>query len=225
MLRQLHDDLWVIDLPFKMPGGIELGTRTTVIRLANGSLFAHSPGLVDEGDVQEISKLGQVTHIVAPNLFHHFFVKDWLERYDGAHFYAPPTFEQKLAGVSFETLTDAAPTAWAQEMDQIAIQGAPRMNEIVFCHRPSRSLLLTDICFNLQSSPSMLTRTFFRAMGAYERFGPSRLARLFMKDKTAVKRSIERILELDFDRVIVSHGEVLETGGRSAMREAFAAVG
>lgn len=43
-----------------------------------------------------------------------------------------------------------------------------------------------------------------------------------MKDRRALLKSIDRTLEWDFDRVIMSHGDVLESGGKEAMREAFA---
>jgi len=59
-------------------------------------------------------------------------------------------------------------------------------------------------------------------MGGYGHFGPSRLARSFMKDRPAVRRGIERILEWDFDRVTVTHGEVLETGGHALFEKAYA---
>ena len=35
------------------------------------------------------------------------------------------------------------------------------------------------------------------------------------------KTAIERILAWDFDRVVLSHGEVLETGGRDALRDSY----
>jgi len=44
MLRPLRENLWAIDLPLKMPGGVQIGTRTTIIRLADGTLFMHCPG-------------------------------------------------------------------------------------------------------------------------------------------------------------------------------------
>jgi hypothetical protein len=202
MIRQLHDALWVIDFPLKMPGGIQIGTRTTLVRLGDGKLFVHSPGPAEDAEFDEIAKLG-----------------------DLATFYAPPNFEQKVAGLSFETLVDRAPVAWSGDLDQIAIPGAPRLNEIVFCHRPSRTLILTDLCFNLRHSDSLITRVVMSLMGGYGHFGPSRLARTLMKDKAAVKAGVGRILALDFDRVIVAHGEVLESGGPQALREAFAKVG
>ena len=224
MLRSLQENLWVIDHPFKMPGGVQIGTRTTVIRLGDGKLFLHSPGPSNEENTQEIAKLGDVAHVVAPNLFHNMYAKETLEQYDAAAFYAPAGFEQKVPDAPFETLTSTAPTAWAGEIDQVAVEGAPRLGEIAFCHRASRTLLLTDLCFNMRHSDSFITRLFLSIMGGYGHFGPSRLARSFMKDKPAVRAGIDQILELDFDRVIVTHGEVLESGGKDALREAFAKV-
>jgi hypothetical protein len=59
--------------------------------------------------------------------------------------------------------------------------------------------------------------------GAYGRFGPSRAFRyVMMKDARALRASIDRILAWDFERVTVAHGEVLESGGRAALRASFA---
>jgi hypothetical protein len=210
----------------RMPGGIELGTRTTLVRLADGSLFVHSPGPRDEATAREIAALGEVAHVVAPNLLHNLFVKDALAQHPAATLYAPPGFERKLPGLRFEVLSDAAPRAWAGQIDQVAIQGAPRMNEIAFCHRASRTLLLTDLCFNVRRSDSLATRLFLQLNGAYGRFGPSRLARFVVfRDPRAVRASVDRILALDFDRVIVPHGEIVESGGAKALRDAFAGIG
>lgn len=226
MIRSLDEGLWVMDFPLRMPGGIEIGTRTTLIRLRDGSLFAHSPGPASDADFEQIAALGPVAHVIAPNLFHHFFVRDWMSRRPEATLYAPPGFDKKLPGLDFRTLGDRAPDAWAEDLDQVAIAGAPRMNEIVFCHRASRTLLLTDLCFNMRHSDSGVTRLFMRLMGGYGRFGPSRLARhVMMRDKAAVRASVLRVLALDFDRVVVTHGEVLESGGRQALSDAFADVG
>jgi hypothetical protein len=226
MLRSLHESLFTLDHPLRLPGGIELGTRTTLVRLADGSLFLHSPGPRDEAAAREIAKLGEVAHVVAPNLLHNLFVKDALAEHPAATLHAPPGFERKLPGARFETLTDAAPAAWTGQIDQVAVRGAPRMNEIVFCHRASRTLLLTDLCFNVRHSDSLATRLFMRLNGAYGRFGPSRLARfLVFQDRRAVRASVDRILALDFDRVVVPHGEIVESGGAQALRDAFAGIG
>lgn len=222
MLRKLDENLWVIDHAFSMPGGVQIGTRTTLIRLSDGSIFAHAVGPADDGDHVEISKLGDVTHIVAPNLFHNVSVEDWKSRYEGARVYAPATFETKVPSLEFEVLTDEAPAAWSSEIQQVKVDGAPQLGETVFFHPATRTLLITDLCFNMQHSDSFVTRLVMRIMGGYGHFGPSRLAKSFMKDKPAIRRGIDRILEWDFDRVTVTHGSVLESGGHAMLEQAYA---
>jgi hypothetical protein len=91
---------------------------------------------------------------------------------------------------------------------------------VVFLHRASRTLVCLDLCFNVRRSSSLFTRAFMRANGAYGRFGPSRLFRYTMlSDARAMRESVDRILAWDFDRVTVAHGDVLESGGREALRE------
>ena len=205
-----------------MPGGIQIGTRTTLVRLSDGGIFAHALGPADDIDHDEIAKLGNVSQLVAPNLFHNAFVKDWVARYPGASCHAPPGFEGKVAGLDYITLGDRPPSAWSVDLEQVCVEGAPDLEETVFFHRATRTLLLTDLCFNMVHSDSFMTRLLMRIMGGYGHFGPSRLAKFFMKDKAAIRRGIERILQWDFDRVTVTHGEVLETGGHAMFRQAYA---
>ena len=64
-------------------------------------------------------------------------------------------------------------------------------------------------------------RLVARLLGSYRRFAPSRLDPLLIRDRAAARGSLERILAWDFDRVIVAHGEVLEHGGREALRAGY----
>jgi hypothetical protein len=83
-------------------------------------------------------------------------------------------------------------------------------------------LVLTDLCFNIQSSSSVRARFFFRANGMWQRFGPSRLIRwLGVSDRAALENSLEHVLRWDFERILPGHGEVIERGGRDALRAAW----
>lgn len=44
---------------------------------------------------------------------------------------------------------------------------------------------------------------------------------LLIRDRPAARQSFERILAWDFDRVVIAHGEVLETGGPAALRAGY----
>jgi hypothetical protein len=221
LLRQLDDDIWVIDHPFSMVG-LKIGTRTTVVRLQDGGLFLHSPGPLSVPLAKQLDELGPVRCIVAPNLFHHLFVAENAKAYQAASVHLAPGLSSKRKDLSFnEELGDSPSPLWEADLDQVLMQGAPSFNEVAFLHSRSRSLLLTDLAFNIEHSQSLMTRLFCKLNGVYGRFGPSRLVKLTLRDREACKHTIERVLEWDFDRVIVSHGDVLDTGGKDALREGY----
>jgi hypothetical protein len=66
------------------------------------------------------------------------------------------------------------------------------------------------------------TRVLMWLLRSYGEFGPSKLDPLLIKDRRAARESLERILAWDFDRVIVAHGDVLESGGHEALRRGYA---
>jgi hypothetical protein len=223
LVRPLHRDLVAIDHPLTLSGGIDLGTRTCVIRLASGGSLVHTPGPLSDAARRAMESFGPVRALVAPNLLHHMFLAESIRAYPEARVFGAPGLREKLGDVRIdEVLGDKAPDLWAADLEQIFVTGAPSLNEIVFLHRASRTLLCLDLCFNLRESRSLVTRLFMRANGAYGRFGPSRVFRFgVMKDRRAMRASIDRILSWDFDRVTVAHGDVLETSGHSALRAGF----
>jgi hypothetical protein len=222
-LRALAPDLWVAEHPIRFLG-VEVGTRMTVVQLADGALFAHSPVAPDEELDEELESLGPVQYLVAPNRFHHLFLADFAAAHPQARCFVAPGLREKRPDLGFASvLDDEPPPAWAGQVDQRVFRGAPLLNEVVFFHRASRTLLLCDLACNVGPGSAGGTRLAFRLAGAYGRFGPTRLERWFaVRDRRAARASLEHILEWDFDRVIVSHGEVLETGGRDALRRGYA---
>jgi hypothetical protein len=65
-------------------------------------------------------------------------------------------------------------------------------------------------------------RIFYGLVGAAGHFGPHRLIQLMIRDRNAARESVARNLKWDFDRVIVSHGDVLESGDKEKLRAAYA---
>ena len=221
-LRALDRDLWAIEQPLRVRG-LELGARTCVVRLADGGVVVHAPGPDTAALKSEIEALGPVRALIAPNLLHHLFLADAARAFPQARVFAAPGLRAKLPALRVdEALGDAAPSLWAGELDQCVVEGAPALGEVVFLHRASRTLLCLDLCFNVRRSTSLFTRAFMRVNGAWDRFGPSRLLRYTMlKDARSLRRSIDRILDWDFERVTVAHGDVLEHGGRDEVRAGF----
>lgn len=221
VLTQLAPDLWVAARPLRLVVG-DIGTRMTVVRLRDGSLFLHSPVELDDATRAALDALGPVRAVVAPSLVHHFHVGAYGRAYPAATLYAAPGLETKRADIPFAAVLDDEPPAqWAGQLDQHVFRGTPIMNEVVFFHTASRTLLLTDLAFNVVRPMRGRVRFFLRLVGA-RGFGPHRIVRFGVRDRTAARASLERILQWDFDRVTVTHGDVLESGGHEAMRTAFA---
>ena len=56
-------------------------TRMVVIRLADGSLWLHSPIQFTSDLAKQIDALGEVRYLVAPNKLHHLFLIFYLNYY------------------------------------------------------------------------------------------------------------------------------------------------
>jgi hypothetical protein len=221
-LRNLARDIWVVERPQRFYG-LEVGTRMTVIRLADGSLLLHSPVALDAELRRELDALGPVRYAVAPNRVHHLYAGKVAEAYLGTRLWVGPGFEKKRPDLVFEgILGDEAPAEWKGQVDQTFFRGRPYENEVAFCHRASRTLILCDLAFNFGPSAAAPTRLLMRLLRSYGRFGPSKLDPLLIRDRVAAGQSLTRILGWDFDRVVVAHGDVLESGGREALREGYA---
>lgn len=218
---RLADGLWSVEGTLTR-GWSPLSLRMTVLRLSGGELVVNSPIELDDALRAEIDALGPVRYVVAPNRAHHYYVPDAGRAWPEARLLAAPGLPEKRRDVHFtETIGEGTVSEWKGEIETHLVVGIPFLNEVVLFHRGSRTLVLTDLCFNVHRAPSAALRLFFRLNGAWQRFGPSRLLRLMVRDGSGVERSIRRILEWDFDRIVVTHGDIVETGGREALRAAW----
>jgi len=221
-LTRLDENLWVASRPLKLVVG-DIGCRMTVIRLPGGEVFLHSPVPLDEPTRTELDAIGRVRWIVGPSKVHHFHLPDYARAYPEAAVLGAPGLAEKKTDLRFHhVLDDATALPFDGTIERHVFQGAPMMNEVVFCHPSSRTLVLTDLAFNVPQGARNEARLFHWLVGAVGNFGPHRIVRLGIRDRTAARRSLETILRWDFDRVIVSHGEVLESGGKEAVRAGFA---
>jgi hypothetical protein len=218
-----HDtNVWSTEYQVHWPvRGVPIAVRTTIIRLVDGRLIVHSPGPVSSGLRESLAALGPVAFIVAPRM-HGKFAAQAAEQYPTAEMLAAPRAPSRRAAPVFSaSLADRPPAAWEGQIECHRLLGF-RLDEVVLFHRPSRSLLITDLCFNIQHSPSRISRAVFRADGIWQQFGPGRIIPLLgISDRTQFQRSLEQVLRWDFDRIIPGHGSVIEHGGPTALRRAW----
>ncbi len=225
-LHQLTEDLWAGTGRVRFIGQW-IPTRMVVIRLPDGALWVHSPIAIGTEIVRDIGSLGRVGHLVGSSLYHHLWLADWARRYPDAKIHGAPGLPGKRPDVTFhEVLGDEAPADWKGVLDQLVFRGLPIFNEVIFLHRASRTLIVSDLVFNVYEAQGVLAPVLMRLNGMWKRFGPSRALRFMMsRTRERAGADLKRILQWNFDRVIMAHGRVLESGGREVMKRAFAFLG
>lgn len=221
MLRELDPGLWVAEHPFRLAGA-RFGVRVTLVRLADGGLWLHCPIPLGDGLREQIQAQGAVRYIVAPNKVHYLWLAENAEAFPDARLYLAPGLAEKRPALPGGEVLDETTAPWSADLDQAFIGGWSFLNETVFLHRASRTAILTDIAFNLRAPRTLLERISLGILGAYDRCGPSRLARVTMRDRVLVRHGLDRLLAWDFERVVLAHGDVVEGGGREILRRAYA---
>lgn len=210
-LREVEPDLYVVDGDWRES---RFRRRMTIMRTRGGELVIHNPIRLEDHDYAGLESLGLVAHIVAPNAFHDSDGAFYRTRFPLARFYAPGE------------IASAWPHALRKEVDYIPVGGLRFVKETVFFHTVSKTLVVTDLVFNMHCRLEGLEKFLYLLNGIYGRFGPSRLFRYgFISDKTELGRAIANMLRWDFERVIMNHGDILERDGPARIREAFAEIG
>jgi len=226
LLSPLSDNLWTANGSLRFPG-VEFGCRMTVIRLSTGGLVLHSPVHLSDALRDEINKLGEVKFLVAPNRFHHLHIKDYAALYPEAEVWGAPGLPEKRRDIKFDrVLEDGSPISPEGEIRYFLFLGLPALNEVVFYHPDSKTLILTDLLFNYSGDLPWGLKLVTKTVGVYGAPNVSRLIRYFiLKDRRQARESARRVMALDFDRLILSHGDIVETGAKEVVSKAFQCFG
>jgi hypothetical protein len=218
-LQALGPDLWTATSTMRFPGGVILPVRMTAIRLVDGGVALISPLPLDDALAAEVAGLGPVRYLIGPSLTHHLSLSAARERFPSATLLGAPGLPDKRRDLPFGgTLDDAR---FAEPLGAYLIGGAPRLSEVVFHHPASRTLVATDLVFNITAPVNRRTALLLTMMGTRGRLARSRAWAFFIRDRAAYRESVDRILALPFDRVVMAHGEVVESDARDALARAL----
>ncbi|MDD9939429.1 MAG: hypothetical protein OXU20_00075 [Myxococcales bacterium] len=223
-LKPIADGLWEANNDhIAAAGAIHFPLRMTVAQRPDGGLVLISPVPIGEPLAAALAQVGEVTDIVAPNGLHHLHAAAALDRYPSAQLWLAPCLADKRPELALrgKVLTDT-PASWAPALSAHPVLGAPALTEVVVLHQPSRTLVTTDLVFHIHESRGWLMPLILRMSGGWKRLAQTRLMRSMLKDRAAARGSFEALLALDFDRLIMAHGEIVDRGGHSALAEALA---
>ncbi|WP_324281678.1 DUF4336 domain-containing protein [Cyanobacterium aponinum UTEX 3221] len=228
MLKQIDSDIWVAEQPLKYLG-INVGTRMTVIRSNSDQLSIISPIQINDAIKKQLETIGVVTNIIAPNLFHYLFASDCKNLFPYATFWADLDLKKKKPDLPIDktfdyqggNLNDHLKYMFFDGFKTITLNGFSRLNEFIFYHPTSRTLILTDIAFNFDKSFSFSTKLVSRLIGGYNNLSPSLLEKIATTNKNKIKSILHEILDWDFDRVIMAHGSIIESNGKEKLIKGF----
>jgi len=227
--KPVADGVWIVDAPPLHAGGIPLPLRMTVLRLAGGELLLHSPIPYEPGLQRAVERLGRIGHLVAPSVGHWLFLRDWQAACPNAITWAVPGLKDRgqvrRSGVRIDAeLGDHAPRSWADEIESVLVAG-PVFREVALFHRPSRTLLLTDLVINLEGDllppPA---RALARLLGIVAPDGraPLYLRLLLRLNHRAAADAARRLIALAPDRVIFAHGQWFDHDAPEELRRSLA---
>ena len=208
-LLQISEDIWQTESKLNWYF-LTFGIRMVVVRLQCGGLWLHSPVEIDDNLLNEINSLGKVEHIVAPNCFHHVHAGDAKKKFPDAKLWAAPGLESKRKDLDFDAVINEEDTGWGDTIEYEYVGGMPRINEVVFLHKTSRSLICSDFVFNIKHEDSLIMKLLWKLSGTYKKFGQSREWRWMISNVFDNVDSVNRVLKWEFDRIIMAHGEIIE---------------
>lgn len=232
-LKAVADDLWIIDAPHVRFYGLPFPTRCTVVRLTGGGLWVHSPTVLTESLKAELDTLGPVEHLIAPNWIHYVSVRDWQAAFPEAKAWAAPDVAARAKSRGVEIAFDAdlgneAETPWAGQIDQLIVTGSKLHTEVVFFHRPSETLILTDLIENFEPQHvRWWLKPLLKLGGVLAPKGgmPRDMRASFTGHKDELRRHIKTMLGWAPERVIFSHGAWFEADGTARLRRAYGWLG
>lgn len=215
--KKVGEHIWIVDgdtinMNFKL-FTVPFSTRMTIVKLGNNDLWVHSPVHLTEELKKEVDKLGKVRYLVAPNKLHYSFIEEWCQVYKGVNVLVAKGLEKKLARKSaiknITHLEDNVSSGWLKEIDCIAFKGSFYVEELVFFHQKSRTLIVTDLIENIETRKVSLFQKFLFKIGdnTYP-VGrtPRDLRFTFFFQKHLARQSYQKMKDWAPQNLIVAHG-------------------
>lgn len=228
-LKPAAKDAWIVDGPLVRFGPpvlrMPFSTRMTILRLDGSDLLIHSPTPLPRALRGAVGRLGTPRWIVAPNRLHYSWVADWHAAYPDAEIWLAPRVLEQSRGTMVlpaQELADDTGYPWDASVATLAVTGR-FMTEFVFFHRPSRTLVLTDLIENFEpakvGSRLLHGLTWIGHVRDPDGQTPRDLRATF--PRAELSRAAKAMIALDPERVVIAHGRWYERDGKAELERAF----
>lgn len=223
-IQEIATDLFAVEGSFHA-FGVVFPLRMFVIRLPESQdLIVYSPFCPT---VIDLSSLGTVKAVIAPNLAHDTYAQAFVDANPQATLYSSPSLPLNYPHRKWGTvLDDSTPeNVISNHVLLRVLTKFKAIHEVVLLHVPTRTIIAADLAFNF--TPPVLrdmtpgNRFMIRALGATKLLTWSFLGRLYMRNAChEFLPQLDGLLEeWDWDRFAMCHGEIVHEGAKDAFRE------
>ncbi len=122
-------------------------------------------------------------------------------------------------------LSDIPHDQLENDFEQVLIRGNRFIWEVTFFHKSTNTLILVDLIENFTDKTDNVNwvlklwwKIIFRM---WENPKPAPEYQLGWKDKVAASKALTKILSWDFDSIIVSHEDLIETNAKEIAEKAW----
>ena len=246
VIRDITPNLTTLSVPFLRFGLMKVGGRGTIVKLKSSALAVFSPVALTPAVKAKVNDLGTVKYLIAPDIEHHIFLSAWANEYPNCTVIGMEGLPEKR---EHDTATRGTPFAHVfTKSNKLDMRIDPEFDaefeyeffdshankELVFLHKPTRTLIEADLFFNLPATEQYSKMSGQNATsGLFTRFfgsimntkGKAIWHQRFLwyaagsKDRKGFTESAKRVVAWDFDRIVPCHGDVIETGGKATAQK------
>lgn len=222
-MKSLGNNIWYVDgdsVPFYT---LPYTTRMVIVRLADNSLWIHSPIKLTQDLVNQVDALGQVRFLIAPNKLHHLFLKDWQQHYPATAVYGTEQVSQKRSDIQFDgILTSDVTLPWENDIQQCLFTGSKAMQECVFFHRDSKTLIVTDLIENFSPDAFPPIKRFLaKISGVVAPNGKMPIDWRLSFNKDVAREHMQHIISWQPEKIVMAHGLIIEDHAVSFLEKSF----
>lgn len=209
-LQRIEDNILTVEGEIKMPVG-NMHRRMTLVRLRDGRVVVFSAIALDEDEMAEVEAFGTPAFLIVPNAHHRLDAKIWKERYPALRVIAPEGAREKVQ----EAVPVDATTVDFGDPDVVfvSVPGTKAQESALEVTTPSGiTLVLNDIVGNIRGAHGFggwMLKLMGFAGDAPHVPAPVKLA--IVADKAALAAQLRRWAGMKLKRIVVSHGETIES--------------
>ncbi len=232
-LQSIAPRVWTVNGPIvhmaHVGMSIPFPTRMLVAQLTDDSLWIWSPTKPTADLFAQVNALGVVKHLISPNKIHYANIAAWKRAYPAATAWASPGVRERASAqnidVSFDRdLSESADVAWSGEIDQLIFRGSRFLDEVVFFHRATRTLIVADLIENFESEKMTFPeRLLMKFAGITDPDGKASNAfrTTFLGHHEVARECFDRMRAYKPERIVIAHGRCYASNADSELRRAF----